>query len=211
MMKRILFLILIIIAGNVSAQIENDSINEKYLEDQIYISLAYNILSNKPQELAQNGFSGSLAIGFIKDLPINSSRNIGFGLGVGYSYGVFIQNMKILENSNEVEIATDYSVNRFRIHSVEAPIEFRWRTSTPSKYKFWRVYGGVKFAYSFSMSSKFSNDIETIETKNIQEFNQFQSGLFVSAGYSTWNLYIYYGLTPLFDELKLKNRNFLQK
>jgi len=92
------------------------------------------------------------------------------------------------------------------MHSVEVPIEFRWRTSTPSKYKFWRVYGGVKLAYNFAMSSKFKDDFETVDTKNIQEFNQFQSGLFVSAGYSTWNLYIYYGLTPLFDELQLNNK-----
>ena len=207
MMKKYLFLVLIVISGNIFAQTDNDSINKKYLEDQIYLSLTYNILNNKPQNLSQNGFSGSFAIGFIKDLPINSNRNIGFGLGVGYSYGVFIQNMKILENSNEVEIVTDYNVNRFRMHSVEVPIEFRWRTSTPIKYKFWRVYGGLKLAYNFEMSSTFSDDLETVETKNIQELNKFQSGLFISAGYSTWNLYIYYGLTPLFDELQLNNEN----
>lgn len=207
MMKKYLFLVIIVISGNIFAQKDNDSINKKYLEDQIYLSLTYNILYNKPQNLSQNGFSGSFAIGFIKDLPINSNRNIGFGLGVGYSYGVFIQNMKILENSNEVQIATDYDVNRFRIHSIEVPIEFRWRTSTPTRYKFWRVYGGVKLAYNFAMSSKFSDDIEIVETKNIQELNKFQSGLFISAGYSTWNLYIYYGLTPLFDELQLNNEN----
>jgi hypothetical protein len=206
MIKKYLFLVLIIVSGNIFAQMQNDSINKKYLEDQIYLTLTYNILNNKPQNLSQNGFSGSFAIGFIKDLPMNSNRNIGFGLGIGYSYGVFIQNMKILENSNVVEIATDYSINRFRMHSVEVPIEFRWRTSTPSKYKFWRVYGGVKLAYNFAMSSKFKDDFETVDTKNIQEFNQFQSGLFVSAGYSTWNLYIYYGLTPLFDELQLNNK-----
>lgn len=207
MMKKYLFLVLIVISGNIFAQTDNDSINKKYLEDQIYLSLTYNILNNKPQNLSQNGFSGSFAIGFIKDLPINSNRNIGFGLGVGYSYGVFIQNMKILENSNVVEIVTDYNVNRFRMHSVEVPIEFRWRTSTPIKYKFWRVYGGVKLAYNYAMSSKFSDDLETVETKNIQELNKFQSGLFISAGYSTWNLYIYFGLTPLFDELQLNNEN----
>jgi hypothetical protein len=206
MIKKYLFLVLIIVSGNIFAQMQNDSIIKKYLEDQIYLTLTYNILNNKPQNLSQNGFSGSFAIGFIKDLPMNSNRNIGFGLGIGYSYGVFIQNMKILENSNVVEIATDYSINRFRMHSVEVPIEFRWRTSTPSKYKFWRVYGGVKLAYNFAMSSKFKDDFETVDTKNIQEFNQFQSGLFVSAGYSTWNLYIYYGLTPLFDELQLNNK-----
>lgn len=207
MMKKYLYLVIIVISGSIFAQTDNDSINKKYLEDQIYLSLTYNILNNKPQNLSQNGFSGSFAIGFIKDLPINSNRNIGFGLGVGYSYGVFIQNMKILENSNVVEIATDYDVNRFRIHSIELPIEFRWRTSTPTKYKFWRVYGGVKLAYNFAMSSKFKDVLETVETTNIQQLNKFQSGLFISAGYSTWNLYVYYGFTPLFDELQLNNEN----
>src|SRR4030065_599486 len=78
------------------AQVINDSIIDiKYLEDQLYISLAYNILGNKPATISQNGFSGGFSLGFIKDIPLNARRNIGFGVGVGYAYNVYVQNLKI--------------------------------------------------------------------------------------------------------------------
>lgn len=208
MVKKILTLVLFLSMSKIFAQIDNDSIDTKYLEDQIYLSLSYNILINKPLEISQNGFSGGIAIGFIKDLPINNKRNIGFGLGVGYSYDVFIQNLKIFEQngSSQVSIVENYAVNRFRMHAIEVPIEFRWRNSTPTKYKFWRIYSGIKLKQVFLVNSTFKDDLETIQTKNISEFNKFKTGIYIATGYSTWNLYVYYGLNPIFKDLSLDGK-----
>ncbi|MHB1146270.1 MAG: porin family protein [Lutibacter sp.] len=191
------------------AQVNNDSIIDfKYLEDQIYLSVSYSILNNKPATISQNGFSGGFSMGFIKDIPLNEQRNIGLAIGAGYAYNVYVQNLKISRNYQTTlfELAEDYKTNRLGINAIEMPIEFRWRTSTPEKYSFWRVYGGVKVAYLVAAKTKFENAEGLITTKNIPEINKIQYGVILAAGYSTWNIYCYYGLSPLF-----KNSLFNEK
>ena len=190
------------------AQVDKDTIDLKYLEDQIYLSLTYTILIDKPTTISKNGFSGGVSFGFIKDIPFNKNRNFGLGIGVGYTYNTYIQNLKIT-HENQVslfETAQNYNRNRLGISAVEFPIEIRWRNSTPQKYKFWRVYGGVKVSYVLAAKTIFSDATETLTTNNIPEFNRIQYGLIIASGFSTWNLYIYYGLNPFF-----KNVNFNEK
>ncbi len=189
---------------NLSAQ-EDSFIDEKYLEDQLFLSMTYNILKNKPASISQNGLSGGITFGFIKDIPLNSERNVGFGLGLGYGYNAYLQNLKVSsENQNTLfEQAQNYDINRLRIHSLELPIEFRWRTSTPVKYKFWRIYGGVKLSYLFSVKTTYTDEIGTKSTRNISELNKLQYGFILAAGYGTWNLYVYYGLSSFFKDAEI--------
>ena len=43
---------------------------------------------------------------------------------------------------------------------------------------------------------------------NIDDFNNIQYGLTLSAGYNTWNLHLYYGLNTIFsDNAKLGDEN----
>ena len=201
MSKYFLIVFFLFYAVKPQAQINNDSIiGHKYLEDQLYLSLTYTLLSNKPATISQKGFSGGFSIGFIKDIPLNEQRNLGFGIGIGYAYNVYVQDFKISrENQATIfELAEEYKTNRFGITSIELPVEFRWRTSTPEKYSFWRIYGGVKLAYLASAKTKFSDSNVELTTKNIPEFNRFQYGATLAAGYGNWNLYFYYGLSPLF-------------
>ena len=94
--KYLLLIFLLFSFVKPQAQVNNDSIIDlKYLEDQLYISLTYTILGNKPATISQNGFSGGFSLGFIKDIPLNERRNVGFGVGVGYAYNVYVQNLKI--------------------------------------------------------------------------------------------------------------------
>jgi len=190
------------------AQNNLDGAKNNYLEDQIYLSLTYNTLLNKPSGINQNGFSGGISFGFIKDLPINKKKTFGFGLGFGYSYNAFIQNLKI-SNVNSVTIfeqAQNYNTNRIGVRAVDFPIEIRWRNSTVTKFKFWRIYGGIKFSYILRAKSIFSDNLSTIITKNISEINRFRYGLTLSAGYSTWNLFVYYGLNSVFKNAVLNSQ-----
>jgi hypothetical protein len=178
--------------------------DENYREDQLYIGFTYNILQNRPSDISQNNLSNGLHIGVIRDIPINKKRNKAIGIGLGYSYNSYFHNLKATETDSGVlyeQIGSDVSFNRnkYRTHEVELPIEFRWRTSTATNYKFWRVYGGIKFGYIFSGVSKFVSDNEKIKFQN-EDFNRFQYGLTLSAGYNTWNFHVYYGLNKLFDE-----------
>ncbi len=208
MRKYWILICLVYCFSNLFAQ-EEKTIDDNYLEDQIYLSLTYNILKNKPTGITQNGLSGGISVGFIKDIPLNKDRNFGLGIGLGYAYNAYIQNLKI-SRQNQItvfELAQNYKINRLRIHSVEIPFEIRWRNSTPEKYKFWRIYGGVKVSYLFSVKTLFSDDLETITTKNIPELNNFQYGLILASGYSTWNIYVYYGLNPLYKDVEFNGKN----
>lgn len=193
---------------NLSAQ-EVNTFDVNYLEDQVYLSLTYNILIKKPDSITQNGLSGGISFGFIKDIPLNSKRNFGLGIGLGYAYNAYIQNLKIsIQNQTTIfEQAQNYNTNRIRIHSVEVPFEFRFRNSTPEKYRFWRIYGGVKVSYLFSVKTIYEDEIDTITTNNIPEFNRFQYGLILATGYSTWNVHVYYGLNPLFKDVEFNGKN----
>src|SRR4030066_1633008 len=186
------FLIFFFLIGfaKLQAQVNNDSILDlKYLEDQLYLSVSYSILNNKPATISQNGFSGGFSMGFIKDIPLNEQRNIGLAIGAGYAYNVYVQNLKISRN-NEItlfELAEEYKTNRLGINAIEMPIEFRWRTSTPEKYSFWRVYGGAKIGYLVAAKTKFVDPEVQITTKNIPEINKIQYGVILAAGYGNWN------------------------
>jgi len=214
-MKRIYWFIFFLLTVEINyAQANLSTGNYKYLEDQLYISLTYNLLLKKPSLINQNGFSGGVSLGFIKDFPINQKRTFGFGLGIGYSYNALIQNLKISQINGATVFgeAVNYSSNRLSLKSIDLPVELRWRNSTPLKFKFWRIYSGVKFSYVTAAKSKYMDSNESIITKNVTEFNRFQYGLTLAAGYGTWNLFIYYALNPLFDNAILNNEkiNFKQ-
>ncbi len=194
--------------SQLQAQVDKDTIDLKYLEDQIYLSLTYTILIDKPTAISQNGFSGGVSLGFIKDIPLNEKRNFGLGIGMGYAYNTYIQNLKIT-HKNDVslfETAQNYKSNRLGISAVEFPIEIRWRNATPQKYKFWRVYGGVKVSYVLAAKTTFSDATETLSTNDIPEFNRIQYGLIIASGFSTWNLYVYYGLNPFFKDVNFNGK-----
>ena len=179
-----------------------DSIDNRYLEDQIYLGITYNVLNKRPSPISANGFSNGISFGFIKDIPVNDTRNFGFGLGLGYGRNTYFQNLGITEMNGATifqPIEGTFNRNKFSLHSIEFPIEIRWRSSTALKYKFWRVYSGVKLAYVFASNAKLKQDVTTV-IRNIEEVNTFQYGLTLSVGYGTWNANLYYGLNDIFSD-----------
>jgi len=209
--KVLIFGIVFFLMQQLSAQNDSIYVDNNYLEDQIYLGVTYNVLRKRPENFTQNGLSGGLSLGFIKDIPLNERRNRTIGIGLGYAYNAYIQNLKITETSGittyEVVDNISYKYNRFLSHTIEVPIEFRWRTSTSKKYRFWRIYGGAKVGYVFSNRSKYSGDLGLEKIKNINEFEKIQYGLTLSVGYNTLNLHMYYGLNPLFKNAVTNGEN----
>lgn len=186
-----------------------DSIDTRYLEDQIYLGITYNVLSKRPSSVTSNGFSNGIFVGYIKDIPLNAERNFGIGLGLGYARNTYFQNLKITEVNNTTvfePVVGTFDRNKFSLHSLELPFEIRWRTSSATKYKFWRIYSGVKFGYVFASNAKLKQNGTTF-IQNIDEVNTFQYGLTFSLGYGTWNASIYYGLNDIFSGATLLENN----
>lgn len=180
-------------------------IDSLYREDQFYFSITYNLLMNGPTGLKQDKFSAGLSAGFLRDMPINKTRTIAIAAGLGLSYQNFYQNLTISKGPvgdliYGVNDSGQFVSNRYKQYSVDVPIEFRWRNSTYESYKFWRIYSGVKLSYVFSDKSILKDGESTYKISNNKDVNQFQYGVYVSAGYNTWNVYCYYGLNGLFDK-----------
>lgn len=215
-MKSLLFYFLFIISFQwvFSQDIIEKELDSLYKEDQFYAGITYNLIGNKPNGLSQSGFSTGLLFGFIKDMPINSRRNVAIGLGVGYSANSYNQNLLLSKDSagnTLYSILTDsktFTKNKFSLHRIEMPLEFRWRTSTPSEYNFWRIYTGFKLGYLIAHTTKYNGDLGSLKYSDIDDFNKLQYGLTLSVGYNTWNLHLYYGLNPIFsNEAKLSGES----
>ncbi len=202
MIKRLFIMLILTCSTQSWAQVEKDTLDYKYLEDQLYLSANYNILINKPVEDENSLFAVAIELGFIKDIPFNKQRNIGIGIGLGYAFSSYKNTVNLyVEEFSTSGLEEEYKTNKFNTNLVEIPFEFRWRTSTASKYSFWRVYGGLKFSYTFLSSAELERNGALIKLKNMEALNKFKYGAILSAGYGTWNVNAYYGLSQLFDSV----------
>lgn len=179
-------------------------IDSNYREDQFYLGLSFNILNEKPIGLSQTGFSGGVFVGAMRDFPLNKRRNIAIAVGLGWAFNTYNQNLGIYKNSNNNTLYTilgdeEYDTNRFNTFSIEVPIEFRWRTSTPTVYNFWRIYPGFKFGYIYGFKSKFLEGDHEEVSKNPDGLERIRFGATLSMGKANFNVNFYYGLNPMFE------------
>lgn len=212
-MKKLFVLLFVVVYGQLacSQDYTGKVVDSLYREDQFYIGVSYILIGNKPEDLSQTGFSSSFQLGFIRDMPINKNRNMALGLGLGVSSNSVNPNLLIDKDdlgNTSFQILNDnstFSKNKFSTFLIELPFEFRWRTSTPEEYKFWRIYTGFKIGYLFAHRSKYKGELGNIKHYSISSFNDFQYGLTLSVGYNTWNINFYYGLNPIFSDGSLLN------
>lgn len=210
-MKKIIFILSIIIGVSSSAQnkdaeqveIDFKAVDSLYREDQFYFSVSYCLMRNKPDGFQQNKFSPGISFGFLRDMPVNKNRTIAFAAGIGYTLSTFNQNIYILQNEerNNYQIIPSeiaFNKDKFIFHTVDVPIEFRWRNSTPETTKFWRVYTGLKLSYLFYDEYKLETSVGNIKITNNKDLNPFQYGVYISAGWNTVNIYGFYSLNPFF-------------
>ena len=193
----------IVLGLNVLAQ-DVKPFDKKYLEDQFYVGVTYNFLLNMPHDITQRNLSYGLQTGFIRDIPLNQDRTIALGIGLGYAVNSYYSNLLATEAINGVDYSvlvsdTIYKRNKVETHMLEMPFEFRWRNSTASEYKFWRIYTGFKLGYVVGGRSKYvaNNGKQSFYNKDIRKFHY---GLTFNFGYNTFNIHAYYSLNSLFND-----------
>ena len=207
-MRVLLIFISIIFLGQdcLSQGVNDKDVDSLYKEDQFYVAVTYNLLGKKSDNISLGSFSTGFHFGFIKDMPINTKRNVAFGLGLGYSANTFNHNLHVSNDNTGVinysvlEDSDTYTKNKFSMHLVEIPFQFRWRTSDATEYKFWRIYTGVRFGYLLANTIKYKGDFGNNKFRNVKDFNSMQYGLTLSVGYNTWNLHLYYALNPILSK-----------
>ena len=193
-MRKLTFLILFL-GSLVRAQNDSTFVDDKYLEDQIYLNLTYISLLNTPPPVSQSGFSFGLGGGFIKDIPLNARRNVALAAGLGYGFNNYYFNIRFNQGTEE-EPETVVLNNKFMLHMLELPIELRVRTSTAKKYRFWRFYPGFKISYVFGENLSLGRN-EDFDSGDVVENEKLLYGLTFSGGFNKWNIHVYYGLNDL--------------
>jgi hypothetical protein len=210
-MKKLLFILTLTITATSFAQNEDvknvavdfDAVDSLYREDQFYFSVVYSTMQSQPDGFKQNKFSPGISLGFLRDMPINKNRTLAVAAGIGYSLSVYNQNIAISQNGSEnlyqiIPSEISFNKDKFTFHTIDLPIEFRWRNSTPESTKFWRVYTGVKFSYLFYDEYKLETTSSSLKITNNKDLNPFQYGVYLAAGWNTVNVYGYYGLNSFF-------------
>jgi hypothetical protein len=182
------------------------SVDSLYREDQFYIGVTYNLPLNLPSGVTTRGLSGGIQFGYVRDMPINKKRNLAIAIGAGLAIDQFGQNLFIGETENEETIFrvldddVDYDRNRFNMAVIEVPLEFRWRTSTPSSYKFWRIYTGVRVGYAYYYKATFKQTNNNVNQTKISEFDPVRLSATLSFGYNTFNFFASYSINPFFKD-----------
>ena len=181
---------------------QNDSIF--YREDQIYFGTSLLLLNTNQDDLKTRGLSRHFQFGLMRDIPLTKSGKLSSGLGLGISFEKFTTNLIPIENG-VYSFDLENNINSFfsvSVKSFEIPFAIRWRNSTNLDYAFWRVYGGIKINWNFQNRATEDLNFKTIN----HEINTFVTNVFLSFGYNTWNFYLSYPLTPIFNS-KITNSN----
>ncbi|NAY92745.1 outer membrane beta-barrel protein [Muricauda sp. JGD-17] len=206
----VILLLLCFLLGNAQDTQDGAVFDEKYLEDQFYLGLGFNFLLDRSEDVNQRSLSYNFQLGFIKDIPLNSRRNFGLGLGIGYATNSYYSNIGASEVGDivvyEVLTSDQFKRSKLETHTVEFPLELRWRTSTLQSYKFWRIYAGAKLGYVFSGRSRLVTD-EVRNGFSNPDIQDLQYGLTLSFGYNTWNIHAYYALNPLLKDGTVLDNN----
>lgn len=214
MSKLYLLFTLFFLSFSLYSQKDSLQLGDKYAEDQIYASISYAQFYEQPTPISKSGFSFSLSTGFIKDFILNKNGDFSIALGFGYGFDSFNHKLRVEELNNVIVFSNANTItdNAFKAHNLELPLEFRWRTSTAKKFNFWRIYTGIKFLYNISNQFKYT-DTNAIPFvfKNIENYRKIQYGLTFSAGYDEFNINVFYGLTPIFENATINGEQINTK
>jgi hypothetical protein len=189
-------------------------LGDAYLEDQLYFGITFNQLLNQPAGVIGSGFSYGINAGYIRDFSIVKSGKVALGLGIGYAFDSLEHGFKVGNQNSTIVLDVDPNIqsrSSLTLHTLEFPLELRWRTSTANRYKFWRIYSGIKISYNLKNTIEYTTNSILSSYNNIERFNKVQYGLTFSAGYSTFNFNLYYGLTPLFKDANIGTKSIETK
>ncbi len=175
-----------------------------YKEDQFYIGVSYFMQVKDIDDFKQNGFSGNFQAGFIKDISLDKKNQKALGIGVGFERNRFTSNIQPNINSdNEIDyrlVVSRFleSKNELNYSSIVFPIELRWRTSTPDRYDFWRIYTGFKVKRNYYIDS----DPSYGQSLKIENGREWTHSIYLNSGFNTWNISLEYDLNSFLEGKK---------
>ena len=79
-MKKLFSILFTMLSFCLYAQKDSLRLGDKYLEDQLYVSVSYSQFFNQPNNVIGSGFSYGLNTGYIKDISLVRSGKLALGI-----------------------------------------------------------------------------------------------------------------------------------
>jgi hypothetical protein len=198
LIKTIFFFTFLLFSGTiVVAQMEDKSVSR----DKFIFDISYNSWLNSPDKISHLHWKSiGVGLNFYKDIPLGKSSN-SFAIGLGYTIDKVHSNVKFSYRSVGVYkvLGTDqqgYLENKLVTQYLELPIEFRFRTKGEAAL---HCHLGIKGGYlihDFMRVKELGNKVKRLDHPHLRKFRYGPSFRF---GYSNFNVFAYYSLSPLFD------------
>lgn len=169
-------------------------------------------------------FSRGFDVALMYDIPLGRSP-ISFAAGLNFSFeniytnqilrdsaggnSIYYDNIYHLINPDNPSTKRDWIKAKIATAIIELPIEFRFRLK-PHKRNTFKFAAGFKVGYVIDSWQKYSgpNYIEGEDlgtelrqvTYDVPAINRFRYGVFGRIGYSRFNAFVHYSISPFFED-----------
>lgn len=234
MLKHIIstiFFALLISVSTVIAQDEEEvpQKTKRKPQDRLVAELFVDHLVNKPEGLSLKPFSRGFNAYFTYDVPLGKSNfSIAPGVGIGSSNYYINKSFDFTSFGDTTKFvnfpdSTSVKKNKLNLTYVDIPFEIRFRTKPNKNNKCWKLAAGFKFGVLLANKWKYKGtefrdgtvNIREDQTVKFKEFNipnleRLRYGVTVRGGYGPLNLFMYYGLSNLFNKNTGPGMNTIQ-
>jgi len=195
------FFFLTLFSITLFAQEEDIEVSNRFgKSDRLMIDIYNDIWLGAPDTIDFKGYNPGASVSLMQDFPLGST-NFSFAIGLGVGTHNLRYNANILKDSlgvsyfeNRVDTPKQY---KMVLSYIDLPIELRFRTKRDNVF---RIAVGGKIGYEINNHIKHVDDDFKMKTYNIEYLNMIRYGLTARVGYKWFNLYVYYGLSTLFEE-----------
>ena len=159
------------------------------------------MIAGVPDDYAPGVIANSQEFQLIRENHIGLSH-FGVAYGLGYSGHFYHGNLHIHVDENGTQSVRDltgqpYKSNRFATEYVDGLIELRYRGKTNKNGRYNRFYMGGILGYKVDAYSYQNSDSYRVKFYNVDGFNTLRYGLYAKVGRGQFNLFYFYGLSPI--------------
>ncbi|MBN2728749.1 MAG: PorT family protein [Bacteroidales bacterium] len=204
MKKSFLFALVFIFSVTLFAQEEEFETSSRFgKSDRLMVDWYTDMWLGAPDSAEIRSYCPGASVSLMQDFALGSS-NFSFAVGLGIGTHNLHSNSYIIKETN-----TDYMVfqkyvdepkkNKLVLSYVDLPLEIRFRTKRQNVF---RLAVGGKFGYNINNHIKYEDDYVKRKHYNVDYINPLRYGVTARVGYKMYNLYVYYGLSTLFETNK---------
>lgn len=217
----LLFLVLLIPVSTVFAQ-DEELVTEKTKrkpQDRLVAEIFVDQLAGKPSGLGVKALSRGFNMYFTYDVPLGKSNfSVAPGIGIGTSNYFFNKTLDYTSFGDTTKFvsfpdSTKFKKNKIGLTFVDIPVELRFRSKPNKNNKCWKIAAGFKFGVLIANKWKYRGDEfrdgtvnmrpdEKVKFKeyNVPNLERIRYGVTLRGGYGPLNLFVYYGLSNLFNK-----------